>query len=63
MGMSCKKFNGMFAFSLYDNNKKVFLVRDRYGIKPIYYHFNKDKTFVYASEIKSILEYKDYTSN
>lgn len=63
-GIECiKRFNGMFAFSLYDNfNKKFYLCRDRYGIKPVYYHLSEDKTFIYASEIKSILEYKDYKS-
>jgi len=61
-GIDCiKKFNGMFAFSLYDNYKKKFyLCRDRYGIKPVYYHVTKNKTLIYGSEIKSILEYKDY---
>ena len=59
-GINCiKKFNGMFAFSLYDNLKKFYLCRDRYGVKPIYYHLTEDKTLVYASEIKSILEYKE----
>ena len=53
----------MFAFSLYDNYKKKFyLVRDRYGIKPVYYHFTDSNIFLYSSEIKSILEYKDYVS-
>jgi len=63
-GIECiKKFNGMFAFSLYDNfNKKFYLCRDRYGIKPVYYHITEENTFIYASEIKSILEYKDYNS-
>ncbi|ADG94213.1 asparagine synthase (glutamine-hydrolyzing) [Arcobacter nitrofigilis DSM 7299] len=63
-GIDCiKRFNGMFAFSLYDNfQKKFYLCRDRYGIKPVYYHITEDKTFIYASEIKSILEYKDYKS-
>lgn len=63
-GIECiKRFNGMFAFSLYDNfNKKFYLCRDRYGIKPVYYHLSEDKTFIYASEIKSILEYKEYKS-
>jgi asparagine synthase (glutamine-hydrolysing) len=61
-GIECiDRFNGMFAFSLYDNFKKRFyLVRDRYGIKPLYYHITKENTLIYASEIKSILEYKDY---
>ncbi len=63
-GIECiHKFNGMFAFSLYDNfKKKFYLVRDRYGIKPVYYHITDKNTFIYASEIKSILEYKDYKS-
>lgn len=63
-GIECvNKFNGMFAFSLYDNlRKKFYLVRDRYGIKPLYYHITKEKTLIYGSEIKSILEYKDYQS-
>jgi asparagine synthase (glutamine-hydrolysing) len=63
-GIDClDKFNGMFAFSLYDNHKKKFyLARDRYGIKPVYYHITSENTLVYASEIKSILEYKDYKS-
>lgn len=61
-GIECiHKFNGMFAFSLYDNfQKKVYLARDRYGIKPLYYHITEDNTFIFASETKSILEYKDY---
>ncbi len=60
-GIKCiDKFNGMFAFVLYDNfNKKLFLARDRYGIKPLYYT-EINGTLVFASEIKSILEYKDY---
>ena len=63
-GIECvQKFNGMFAFILYDNfKKKVFVARDRYGIKPLYYHATKDDTFVFASEIKSIVEYKEYGS-
>jgi len=48
----------MFAFALYDNrNKKVWLARDRYGIKPLYYTLTDDDTFVFGSEIKSILQY------
>lgn len=63
-GIECiHKFNGMFAFSIYDNfNKKFYLVRDRYGIKPVYYHLTDEKTLIYASEIKAILEYKEYKS-
>ncbi|MBM4447580.1 MAG: asparagine synthase (glutamine-hydrolyzing) [Chloroflexi bacterium] len=56
-GINCiHKFNGMFAFSLWDNQRgKLFLVRDRYGIKPLYYYF-KDGILAFASEIKSILQ-------
>lgn len=51
-----EKFNGMFAFVLWDRNRKmVFAARDRLGIKPLYY-FMDEKRFIMASEIKAILE-------
>ena len=46
---------GMFAFVIYDiKNKELFGARDFYGIKPFYY-YQKGKTFMYSSEIKSFL--------
>ena len=52
-----KKFNGMWAFCIYDKNKNLlFLSRDRFGIKPLYYHFD-GKNFIFASEIKAILQH------
>jgi len=52
------KLQGMFAFCIYDVNKKVlFLARDRVGKKPLYYYF-KDGKFIFCSEIKGILEYE-----
>ncbi|MBE9573020.1 MAG: asparagine synthase (glutamine-hydrolyzing) [Proteobacteria bacterium] len=50
-----KYFNGMFAFVLHDSAKrKLFLVRDHIGIKPLYYSFN-GKYIVWGSEIKALL--------
>ncbi len=50
------KLCGMFAIALWDKHKQeLFLARDRLGKKPLYYYHNK-KQFVFASEIKSILE-------
>jgi asparagine synthase (glutamine-hydrolysing) len=59
-GTNClQKFNGMFAFALWDkNNNKLFLARDRIGIKPLYYYWDSEATiFIFASEIKAILQY------
>ena len=55
-GEDClKHFNGMWGFALWDNRqKKLFCARDYFGIKPFYYFWN-DSTFIFASEIKSIL--------
>lgn len=48
------KFNGMFAFAIWDKKeKKLFLARDRFGVKPLYYYYNY-KYFVFASEVKGI---------
>jgi asparagine synthase (glutamine-hydrolysing) len=51
------KLNGMFAFSIYDKKtKKLFLARDRSGIKPLYY-FQDNKIFSFSSEIKILKKY------
>lgn len=59
-GKDCvQKLNGMFAFAIWDNNKDfLLLARDRLGQKPLYYAAGDEK-LIFASEIKSILEYPD----
>jgi asparagine synthase (glutamine-hydrolysing) len=55
-----KRFNGMFAFAIWDkHNKELFLVRDRYGIKPLYYSINRG-ILIFGSEIKAILAHSAY---
>jgi len=55
-GIDCvEHFRGMFGIAIYDNNiDQVFIIRDRLGIKPIYYTVDDEK-IIFASEIKPIL--------
>lgn len=55
-GVECiKRFNGMFAFAIWDRiRQELFLARDRYGIKPLYYTF-VGSVFIFASEQKAII--------
>ena len=57
-GSDCvKKFNGIFAFAIWDRSRReIFLARDHIGVKPLYYYLNGGK-FIFSSEIKSILEH------
>ncbi len=51
-----QKFNGMFAFAIFDiNTKNIFIARDRIGIKPLYF-FKNNNTFIFGSTIKSIID-------
>lgn len=55
-----QKLNGMFAIGAWNHNdRSLHLFRDRFGVKPLYYWFNK-KTVVFASEIKAILKHPEY---
>lgn len=52
-----EKLNGIFAFAIYDEaRKRLFVCRDRLGVKPFYYAW-ADGVFLFASEIKSLLAY------
>ena len=59
-GSAClNRFNGMWAFVIYDRKKKVlFGARDRLGVKPLYYFCDKDR-FIFASEIKAIIAHPE----
>ncbi len=61
-GVDCvKKIIGMFAFAIWDTrHKRLFLARDHIGIKPLVYSWD-GKTFLFASEIKALLQDKDIT--
>lgn len=55
------KINGMFAFCIWDETKKkMYVARDRVGIKPLYYYKNSNE-FVFASELKAITKLKSFT--
>ena len=51
-----KKLSGIFSISIWDKNeKKLYLIRDTVGVKPLYYYFQNKKKFFFSSSIKSIL--------
>ena len=57
------ELNGMFAFAIYDREaRKVWLVRDRFGIKPLYFSF-RNNSLLFGSEIKAVLALGDGAPN
>ena len=57
-GVDClRHFNGMFAFALWDGQRRrLFCARDRFGIKPFYYHWDGE-LLLFASELKGLLQH------
>ncbi|MFT4800347.1 MAG: asparagine synthase (glutamine-hydrolyzing) [Flavobacteriaceae bacterium] len=63
-GIECvSKFIGMFAFVILDKSKNIItIVRDRAGIKPLYYYWNND-LFLFSSELKAFHEHPGFKKN
>ncbi len=61
-GEACvQRFRGMFAFALWDRNQQTFfLVRDRFGVKPLYYAYLDDGQFIFGSELKSLIAHPEF---
>jgi asparagine synthase (glutamine-hydrolysing) len=63
-GSDCLQyFNGIFAFAIFDKiENKLFIVRDRFGVKPLYIYY-KNNTFSFSSEMKSLINIENYDSS
>lgn len=57
IGCSLKYLNGIFGFAILDQkNQKLYLTRDRFGVKPVYYYF-KNNQLVFSSEVRPFKHY------
>lgn len=63
-GLDCvQKFRGMFAFAIWNKSeKKLYLCRDRAGVKPLFY-YNEGSLFLFSSEMRGIMAHPDFKSN
>lgn len=56
-----KKLEGEFAIALLDREERcAYLIRDRMGMRPLFYYMCKDGSVVFASELKAIMKYPDF---
>ena len=56
-----KKLEGEFAIALLDReDNSVYLIRDRMGMRPLYYYMSEDGSVVFASELKAIMKYPGF---
>lgn len=61
---SFELLNGMFSFCLYDRHQnKIFMVRDRFGIKPLYFYKSQDGLLLFCSELRPIISSLSFTPN
>ena len=60
-GTEClNKLEGMFVFCIWDDKKKqLFIGRDKFGEKPLFYYFSKKHGFIFSSEVKSFLQVEE----
>lgn len=59
-----KRFNGMFAFGLWDSvEERLTLARDRFGVKPLYWSKQTDGTLLFASEVKALQAYPGFRTS
>jgi asparagine synthase (glutamine-hydrolysing) len=63
-GIDCvHKFIGMFALAIWDRRElKLYLVRDRVGVKPLYYYY-KDGLFLFGSELKALMKHPEFSKD
>jgi len=60
----CNKLDGEFSFCLYDdNNKKTFISRDPYGVRPLFYNQDSLKYIVFSSEMKGLYDLSENNEN
>ncbi|MFT4173275.1 MAG: amidotransferase 1, exosortase A system-associated [Rhodocyclaceae bacterium] len=64
-GEACvNRFRGMFAFALWDRNRRTFfMARDRLGVKPLFYALLDDGMLLFGSELKSLMQHPSLTRN